>query len=82
MKHFEQVMNVLALRSAARMNHYLMWLHAAADRYEDAMTYQLLYLACSSDADNAADKMSDQADDTLYNLFQIAQNGKRSTQGW
>lgn len=78
MKHFEQAIDVLALRSAARMNHYLMWLHAAADRYEDAMTYQLLYLACSSDADETADKMSGQAVDTMIDLFDIARDGKTS----
>lgn len=82
MKHFEQVMDVMALRYSARLHHWMMWMYAAAGDYEEAMTSQLLYLACANEADEEADKLSGQAVDTMMDLFEIAKNGKRSTQGW
>lgn len=82
MKHFEEVMNVLALRHSARLHHWMMWLYAAAGNYEEAMTSQLLYLVDSSEADDKADDMSGQAADTMVALFEIAQNGKVSDQRW
>ena len=78
MKHFEQVMDVLALRHSAKMHHWMMWAYAAADKYEEAMTSQLLYLAVSDAADKAADKMSGQAVDTMIDLLEIAREGKVS----
>ena len=78
MKHFEQVMDHLALRHSARLHHWMMWTYAAAGDYEEAMTSQLLYLACSSDADETADKLSGQAVDTMMDLFDIARDGKVS----
>lgn len=78
MKHFEQVMDHLALRHAARMHHYMMWMFAAAGDYEQAMTSQLLYLACATEADEEADKMSGQAVDTMIDMWEIARNGKAS----
>ena len=78
MKHFEQVMDQLSLRHSARLHHWMMWAYAAAEKYNEAMTHQLLYLACSSEADDAADKMSGQAVNTMMDLFDIARDGKAS----
>lgn len=82
MKHFEKVMDVMALRHSAQMHHWMMWAYAAADNYEEAMTSQLLYLADSDAANKAADKMSGQAVDTMIDMLEIAQCGKVSAHGW
>ena len=76
MKHFEEVMDVLALRSSARIHHWMMWVYATSESYEEAMTSQLLYLACSSEADEAMDKLSGEAIDTMVSLFDVARDGR------